>query len=68
MKTVVIFKKCNKCGVSSVLKVGEEDYFSFVNNGVFVQDAFPYLSIGERELLISSTCGKCFDEIFGEFD
>lgn len=68
MKTVVIFKKCNKCEGSSALKVSKEDYFSFVNNGVFVQDAFPYLSVGERELLISSTCGKCFDEMFGNFE
>ena len=37
-------------------------------NGKLIQDAMPYLSADERELIISGTCGKCFDEMFGECD
>ena len=34
--------------------------------GELIQDAMPYLTPDERELLISETCGKCFDKMFGE--
>ena len=33
-------------------------------DGKFIQDAMPYLTAGERELLISATCGDCFDKFF----
>jgi hypothetical protein len=33
--------------------------------GELIQDAMPYLSAGERELLISGICETCFDKIFG---
>jgi hypothetical protein len=29
-----------------------------------IQDLMPYLSEGERELLISGFCGSCFNQIF----
>ena len=35
-------------------------------DGELIQDAMPYLSAGERELLISGVCGKCFDKMFEE--
>lgn len=34
--------------------------------GTLIQDAMPYLSDGEREILISKTCGECWDAMFGE--
>lgn len=34
-----------------------------INNGEHIQNVMPYLSVDERELLISGICGKCFDEI-----
>ena len=33
--------------------------------GASVQDAFPGLAASIRELFISGTCPKCFDEMFG---
>ena len=30
------------------------------------QDAFPELSAGEREFLISGYCNTCFDEVFAD--
>jgi hypothetical protein len=33
-------------------------------NGAFVQDAFPELTAGERELLISGTCDACWERFF----
>ncbi len=41
-----------------------EDYKAW-ENGKVIQDAMPYLTPGEREVLISGTCGSCFDKMFG---
>lgn len=54
---------------------GCEDIFTFSLDpkaleawqaGVHVQQAFPELSDDERELLISGTCGACWEEMFPE--
>jgi hypothetical protein len=34
--------------------------------GMLIQDAMPELSADERQLLISGTCGKCWDKMFQE--
>jgi len=31
----------------------------------YMQDIFPDLSIGDRELLISGTCNTCWQKLFG---
>jgi hypothetical protein len=33
-----------------------------------MQEIFPDLSIGDRELLISSTCNTCWQKLFGSED
>ena len=33
-------------------------------DGELIQDAIPYLSADEREILISHVCGVCFDKMF----
>ena len=33
-------------------------------NGALIQDAFPELTAGERELLISGTCDACWERFF----
>jgi hypothetical protein len=35
---------------------------------MYAQDAFPHLTADERELLISGTCGSCFNAMFPEDD
>ena len=32
---------------------------------MFIQDIFPDLPIGDRELLISGTCNTCWQKMFG---
>lgn len=45
------------------ITVEAEDYDSFLDNEVSVQECFPYLSADERELMISGMCGSCFDNL-----
>ena len=57
--------KCRMCGHHTKVNVEREDYLKWVD-GEHVQNAFPYLSPGVRELFISKTCETCFDKIFGK--
>jgi len=57
--------QCRVCGDTHILMVNVQDAKRWMN-GEKIQDAMPYLSSDERELLISRTCGKCFDKMFGE--
>ena len=61
----VIQATCRHCKESSELAVNRQDIEDWAA-GKYIQDAMPYLSADERELLISGTCGPCFDEMFGE--
>lgn len=56
---------CKFCGKTYFIPVFKEEYEAW-QKGAHVQDAFPDMSIDNRELLISGMCGKCFDELFDE--
>lgn len=58
--------QCRKCCKTYNVQVDSEQYKDWKNNGTHVQNAFPNLSADDRELLISRTCGTCFDKIFEE--
>ena len=57
--------QCIKCHDVHILLVDSEDYAAW-RQGELIQNAMPYLSPAEREILISGFCGRCFDEMFGE--
>jgi hypothetical protein len=61
---MILEKECRMCGNSWQLEVDGYDYDAWRYQGVLVQDAFPYLTVDERELIISSTCGQCWDNMF----
>jgi len=55
---------CRRCKNQVEMKVFIEDVTAW-ENGALIQNAMPYLSSEEREILISGTCGPCFFEMFG---
>jgi len=55
---------CWRCNEHHILAACAEDVDRW-QNGELIQNAMPYLSADERELLISGTCGTCFDNMFG---
>lgn len=59
-------RKCNSCGGVKTLTVPTMAYEKWKNGEGYVQDLFPMLTPGERELLISGTCEPCFDAMFPE--
>jgi len=64
METTLTFD-CHFCHKSEDIKVQSEDYDKY-EKGMHIQNAFPYLTPAQRELMISHTCDKCWDEMFAE--
>ena len=63
--TMEVLATCRFCGTTHTLTVDINDYFDW-QNGKHIQDAMPYLTPAERELLISQTCQDCWDRMFGQ--
>lgn len=63
-KTVVITVDCIECKKRYDIPVNKADYFDWYQ-GLLIQKAFPYLTDGIRELLISNICPKCWEKMFG---
>ena len=63
-KTMTEFgRTCQFCQVDHIVMADQMDVANW-ENGALIQDAMPYLSADDRELLISGTCGACFDKMF----
>jgi hypothetical protein len=55
--------KCEHCEQTFKTIYADSDYAKW-ESGEPIQDVMDYLSPSDRELIISNTCGKCFDEFF----
>ena len=62
-----IVATCVRCGDGTLINAVVSDLIKW-KNGELIQNVMPYLNEDERELLISGTCGKCFDKIFSDWD
>lgn len=60
--------QCRMCMNKFVIIYNREDMVDWLSGQGFIQDIMPYLSAAERELLISATCGNCFDSLFPPLD
>lgn len=64
MNIITIVTICPFCGTETCIDVFSEDYKLWIE-GALVQNAFPYLSADERELLVSGICPTCWEQMFG---
>lgn len=63
-KEVCVITRCPFCGHANEVEVNEADYWDW-QDGMKVQDAFPYLWPSEREMLLSGICPTCWERTFG---
>lgn len=56
---------CIMCGGIHEIYVRPDDYYNWID-GQLAQEAFPYLSAEEREMLISGICPDCWNWMFKE--
>ena len=62
--TAVVAVPCRLCQEVTDLTVNVEGFVNW-QAGELIQKALPELSADQRELLISGTCDKCWNEMFG---
>lgn len=67
MELIGIECGCPLCGFEKTLIVKHVDYVKWTN-GTHVQDAFPYIPAGDREMLVSGICSECYDRMFANSD
>ena len=56
--------RCNLCSKEYNIIADRNDMEAWVSGDKYIQDALAYLSAAERELLISQTCGICWDILY----
>jgi hypothetical protein len=64
-------KPCIHCGQPGLIEMTGLTYswgVSRLNQGAYIQEAFPSLSAEEREQIISGTHPACWNAIFGKED
>lgn len=63
MATIDVDVTCWKCKRNFVISCDKSKY-NLWKNGELIQNALADLSSDQRELLISGTCGECWDILF----
>ena len=58
-------KSCWICGTEHEVFVDTNDFIDW-QEGKYVQQVWPNLTADDREVMISGTCGPCFDKMFGD--
>lgn len=60
---ITLQRTCRICKKEFEIKVWNTDFFKY-RQGALIQDAFPYLTPSQRELLISGLCADCWNDMF----
>jgi len=60
-RTCKVTRGCELCGNDVSMYVQPGDFEKFLAGVGYIQGIFPYLTAGERELLLNGYCGPCFD-------
>jgi hypothetical protein len=67
--TATVLTTCSLCQKPAIVEALDADaVITWLNQGVFIQDAFPARSAGDREILLSGTHDECFDNAFPDED
>ena len=66
MSLISINRDCPMCGTKHSVSAPSEAYYRWMNEDLYVQDAFPGLSATEREQLLSGLCPRCQAIVFDE--
>jgi hypothetical protein len=64
----VLDVECWRCGKITCVIVNKEDLVDWTVGSGPIEEILYYLSDNERELILSNTCGPCFDSLFNALD
>lgn len=57
---------CRKCDAMYGIEAYQSDMDKYQRGEGLIQDIFPYLSIDDREMLLSHICPECWSKMFKE--
>ena len=60
----IITETCRICNSKKEILVNPAQYTKWMFGEGYIQDIFPDMSPEDREMIISNTCGSCFDKLF----
>lgn len=63
-RNLTVTATCIHCGTTHQLRVNFDDWLTYESGIGLIQDILPYLTPAERELLISGTCGDCWEKMW----
>lgn len=58
---------CRICFQLEVVSYNAADMEAWIN-GTLIQNAFPYLTASQREMIQTQTCSQCWDAMFADED
>ena len=58
--------RCSLCSQEYNIIADRNDIEAWLSGDRYMQDCLSYLSAAEKELLISNTCGSCWDKLYPE--
>lgn len=67
-RSLILDAECWRCGNITSIILNKEDMVDWLSGAGPIEQILYYLSPNERELLISNTCGSCFDSLFEPLD
>jgi hypothetical protein len=63
-RNLTVTATCHRCGTEHLLRVNLDDWLTYESSVGLIQNILPYLTPAERELLISGTCGDCWEKMW----
>ena len=67
-RSFIVDVQCFECrGIYSII-LNKKDLIDWTIGSGPIDKVLHYLSANERELLLSNTCGSCFDKLFPPLD
>jgi hypothetical protein len=62
---VVVVTECEMCHGKKTFNIPESEWLAWTGGGL-IQNVMPSVPEADREILISGTCGPCFDKLFDD--
>lgn len=63
----VFAAECLNCTMVYQFRINPDDFHEWRSTHKHIQQLMPYLTAGQRELLISQNCEPCFDVMFAPY-
>ena len=64
MAIITVTNTCPFCGKLHSVEVNDLDFYLWSNGITLIQEAFPYLSADEREIVKTGICPDCWNNLF----